>query len=223
MRTLQVLSGVLLAAAAVAAVVVALTASGGKAPVPVHTLLAGIPQSGTRLGASGAPVRLQYYGDLECPVCRSFSLNTLSQLIERDVRQRRLQITFHSAQSATHDAAVFRTQQVAALAAGRQDHAWDYVELFYNEQGLEGTGYVNEAFLRGIAGQIRGLDLARWQLDRGAAALASEAASDQRTALAGGFTVTPTLVISGPNGTAAPISGDPSYGAVEQAIHTVGG
>ena len=38
---------------------------------------AGIPQSGNALGNPTAPVTLEYFGDLECPICREFTLGAL--------------------------------------------------------------------------------------------------------------------------------------------------
>ncbi len=46
----------------------------------------------------------------------------------------------------------FNTQQVAAYAAGSRKSFWYYTELFYHEQGTEGTPYVNESFLSELAG-----------------------------------------------------------------------
>ena len=43
---------------------------------------------------------------------------------------------------------------------------WDYLELFYHEQGEEGSGYVTERYLRGLASQVPGLNLAAWSAAR---------------------------------------------------------
>ena len=51
---------------------------------------------------------------------------------------------------------MFKTQQIAALAAGKQSKAWNYLELFYHEQGEEDTGYVTESYLQGLAHQVAG-------------------------------------------------------------------
>ncbi len=40
-------------------------------------MVGGIPQSGNTLGAPNAPVTLQYFGDLECPICKEFTLGAL--------------------------------------------------------------------------------------------------------------------------------------------------
>ena len=44
--------------------------------------------------------------------------------------------------------------------------AWDYIELFYHQQGEEDTGYVNEKYLQELAKQVPGLNLATWTADR---------------------------------------------------------
>jgi protein-disulfide isomerase len=226
----------LVAGAAVVAVVVAIAVSssgGGGKPkasdvsanratiAAVTQELSGIPQSGTRLGSASAPVKLTYYGDLQCPVCRDFTLGSLRELIAKDVRAGKLQVDYRSLQTATPDASVFKIQQVAALAAGRQNRAWHFIELFYNEQGQEGTPYVTEAYLNGLARQTPGLDLARWQRDRSAPALASQVSADAASADAAGASATPTLLIQGPKGKAQPITGAPPYSQIQRAIDSV--
>lgn len=157
--------------------------------------LNGIPQSGNRLGDPNAPVTLQYFGDLECPICRYFELGVLPELVSRFVRTGRLKIEYRSLETATREPEVFRTQQVAALAAGRQDKMWYFVELFYREQGEEDSGYVNESYLQGIARQVPGLNLARWTSERADPALANQVASDAQVANNEKFTGTPSFLI----------------------------
>ncbi len=125
----------------------------------VASLLAGIPQRGNTLGDPRAPVIVQYFGDLECPFCRRFTLGPLSTLIESYVRDGRLKIEYRSLETATRDPQTFRIQQVAALAAARQDRMWNFIELFYREEGKEDSGYVTERYLQGLAQQVAGLNL----------------------------------------------------------------
>jgi protein-disulfide isomerase len=162
--------------------------------------LAGIPQSANALGQPAAPVTLAYFADLQCPYCRDFSLEVLPSIIERWVRSGKLRIESHALQAATQDPAVFMAQQVAALAAGRQERAWHFIETFYAEQGEENSGYVTDAYLQGIANQVTGLDLLRWAGDRRDPELANEIASDARAAENAGLTGTPSLLIGGTGG-----------------------
>jgi protein-disulfide isomerase len=161
----------------------------------ITALLAGIPQSTNALGQSAAPVTLAYFADLQCPYCRDFSLEVLPSIIERWVGAGKLRIEFHALQTATHDPAVFIVQQVAALAAGRQEWAWHFIETFYSEQGEENSGYVTDAYLQGIANQVTGLDLARWASDRRDPGLANEIAGDARAAENAGLAGTPSFLI----------------------------
>jgi protein-disulfide isomerase len=212
-RRLSLLLAIAVLAAAVIAIVVATSSGGGSGSAglargtkatalgrQVDAQLRGIPQAGMRLGSPSAPVTMTYFSDLECPVCRAFTLDSLGQVIAGAVRSGKLQLQYRSLQTATPDATTFVRQQAAALAAGEQNRLWQYVELFYRQQGQEGTGYATDAFLTGLARQIPGLDLARWQQARGSAALAGKVRSDATAASVAGASATPTLVIKGPKG-----------------------
>jgi protein-disulfide isomerase len=171
------------------------SAQARAAAASVTTLLAGIPQHGDVLGRPTAPVTLQYFGDLECPVCRSFTTQALPSLIHRWVRAGELKIEYRSLETATREPEVFADQQTAALAAGRQDRMWNFLETFYAEQGEEDSGYVTASFIRGIATQVPGLDLARWSAARTDVTLAQTLASDAQAAQNDGLGGTPAFLI----------------------------
>ncbi len=166
----------------------------------INALLANIAQSANALGEPGAPVTLDYFGDLECPFCRDFSLDVLPSIIQRWVRTDTLRIAYRALQTATRDPDVFLAQQVAALAAGKQNKAWHFVETFYAEQGEEGSGYVTETYLEGIASQIPHVDLGRWATDRKDPELAKEIASDAEVAGNARITGTPSFLLGASGG-----------------------
>ena len=157
--------------------------------------LNGIPEVGNTLGDSHAPVTLQYFADLECPICRAFDLGALPVLLKKYVRTGELKIAYHSLETATREPEVFQNQQVAALAAGRQNKMWYFVERFYHEQGEEDSGYVNERYLQNLAEQVPGLNLARWTIERSDPALANQVMRDAQVANDEGFTGTPSFLI----------------------------
>jgi protein-disulfide isomerase len=159
------------------------------------SLLAGIPQRGSTLGDPNAPVTLQYFGDLECPFCKQFTFGALPSLIQRYVRGGKLKIEYHSLKSATRDAETFKRQQVAALAAGKQNHMWEYIELFYREEGRENSGYVTERYLQGLAEQVTGLNLIAWSAARNGADLVNTLITDAEVASDAGLTATPSFLI----------------------------
>jgi protein-disulfide isomerase len=174
------------------------TAASGKTPPAVSevtALLNGIPQSATTLGNPNAPVTMQYFGDLECPVCKDFTLGALPKLIENDVRAGKLKIEYRNLETATREPETFRTQQIAAMAAGKQRKGWDYIELFYHQQGTEDTGYVTEKYLQELAKQVPGLNLATWTSERGSPQFTNVLTADAQAANNAGFTGTPSFLI----------------------------
>jgi protein-disulfide isomerase len=173
------------------------TPPGTKNPVvaEVTSLLAGIPQNGNTLGDPKAPVTLQYFGDLECPICKQFTEGALKPLIEKYVRTNKLKIEYRNLETATREQETFRTQQAAALSAGKQQKAWDYIELFYHQQGEEDTGYVTESYLQGLAKQVPGLNLTTWTTDRSNPEFTNTITADAQAANNVGFTGTPSFLI----------------------------
>ena len=161
----------------------------------INALLSGIPQSANTLGQPTAPVTLKWFGDLECPFCREFTLGALAAIIRQWVRSGQLKIEYLSMETATRDKQVFQTQQVAALAAGLQNKMWNFIENFYHEQGEEDSGYVTERYLRGLASQISGLNLKLWGEDRFAPELATQVAAETQAAVDAGFRGTPSFLI----------------------------
>jgi protein-disulfide isomerase len=116
---------------------------------------------------------------------------------------------------------MFVPSQAAALAAGNQKKAWNYIELFYHEQGDESSSYVTDKYLSGLAAQVPGLNVSQWGSDRQSSALSSQVTADEQAAAAAGFNSTPTLVVSGPKSQAQPIVGDATYGELQSKIQSV--
>jgi protein-disulfide isomerase len=236
-RRIRSTLGIVLVAVVLVAVAIVVSTGGSKKSglqkgdqknatvTAVNNLLAGIPQSGNRLGNPNAPVTMTYFGDYECPVCQAFTLEGgFPQLVQNDVRQGKVKVVYKSFCTATCNGpgqSVFNTQQVAGLAAGEQSKFWQYTELFYHEQGQEDSGYVNEAYLTGLANQVTGLNLATWQSDRNNPNLAAQVSSDATTAQSFNVQGTPTLIFKGPKGQAAPSASVPTYAQLESTIKQV--
>jgi protein-disulfide isomerase len=199
--------GIVIGIVAVVIVAIALATSGGskkgiakgkeksQTVAEVTSLLGGIAQNGNTLGDPKAPVTMQYFGDLECPICQQFTLGALPSLIQSYVRTGKLKIEYRSLETATREPETFKTQQVAALAAGEQQKMWDFVELFYHEQGQEDSGYVTEDYLQNLASQVPGLNLAAWTAARGETKFSDIVSSDGQAATQEGFTGTPSFLI----------------------------
>jgi protein-disulfide isomerase len=161
----------------------------------VASLLNGIPQKGNVLGSPTAPATLVYFGDLECPICKEFTLGALPTLIQKYVRTGKLKIEYRNLETATREPETFKTQQIAALAAGKQNKGWYFIELFYHEQGQEDSEYVTEKYLQELAQQVPGLNLATWTADRDDPEFTNTITTDAQAANNAGFTGTPSFQI----------------------------
>jgi protein-disulfide isomerase len=158
--------GAVAAVAAVAVVVLALVAGGddgtggedGGAGAATGTetsqLLDGIPQEGSRLGDPDAPVVLTEFADLQCPFCAQYSNEVLPQLVEEYVRTGQMRMEMRLLRFIGPDSD--RAARVASYA-GEQDRLWHFVDVFFRNQGPEGTGYATDEFLSSIA-EAAGLD-----------------------------------------------------------------
>jgi protein-disulfide isomerase len=236
-RRLRMLGGTVVGAIAVVAVLIAISSGGGgssaavkpdsaaakKAQSTVNTLLTGIPQQGNTLGSKSAKVTVTEYGDLVCPVCKSFALGAENQLISHDVRSGKVKVVYKALETASQTAnnSMFVPSQTAMLAAGNQKKAWNYIELFYHEQGDETSSYVTDNYLGGLAKQVTGLNFIQWDSDRSASNLQTQVTADTTAAAAAGYNSTPTILVSGPKSQAQPIVGDPSYSQIQDAIKSV--
>jgi protein-disulfide isomerase len=233
-RTRMTQLGIVVAVVVVAIVVVLVATGGGsKKGIPaskhernsvvneVTALVGGIPQNGNVLGSPTAPVSLQYFGDLECPICQKFTLGALPTIISKWVRTGKMKIEYRSLETATREPEVFKSQQVAALAAGKQNKAWNFIETFYHEQGEEDSGYVTEKYIQNIASQVPGLNLAQWTTDRGNQELANEVTvTDAQAASNAGFDGTPSFLIGHTGGTMSKVeySNPEEPGFINEAV-----
>jgi protein-disulfide isomerase len=183
--------------------------------------LAGIPQKGMVLGDPAAGVRLVEFADLQCPVCKGYSEEVLPQVIENQVRDGKAKIDFRNfviidAQSTPAGA--------AAIAAGEQGRGWNFVEVFYRNQGAERSGYVTDEFLTAVAKAAGVPDIAKWNRERKSARALEAVAASSSEAESLGFTGTPSFALEGPGTKGVEALGTPgSAGSLESAVEEAAG
>jgi protein-disulfide isomerase len=184
----------------------------------VANQLKGIPQHDTVLGDPKAKVTVLEYGDLQCPVCKAFSFNTAPDLISQVVRKGTADYEFRQFTILGPDSV---TAAKAALAAGEQGRYWNFVELFYRNQGEENTGYVTDSFLTSIAKAAGVPDISKWNQDRHSSKWGSELSKVQSEAQTLGLNATPSIVVEGPGGRKVVGSGVLPLSQIESAIQSV--
>jgi protein-disulfide isomerase len=134
------------------------SATGATLPgaADVQTLLRRIPQQGNVLGKPSAPVTMVEYVDLQCPFCQEFETQAMPTLISRYVRSGKLKVEARPIAIRGGDS--FRGQS-ATIAAGRQNKLFNFMQLLYDNQGAEGTGWLDDNMVKSAASSIPGLDV----------------------------------------------------------------
>ena len=227
-RVGQIASGIaFLAVCAVAVLIVVSQAGGGSGGdtkledvALVRDQLKGIPQHGTVLGDPQADVKVVEYADLQCPICRDLSIDVAPDLISKVVRKGIA--SYDMRQWTVIGKAPYEQSTAAAkaaLAASEQGHYWNYVELFFRNQGTEESGYVTDDFLRAIAKGAGVKDIARWNRDRQAGRWNDVLAGTSADAHSLGLGGTPSVVVEGPGGRQALTA--PDFDDIQNAIQSV--
>ena len=182
----------------------------------VDQLLNGIPQQGLALGQATAPVELIEFGDLQCPICKEYSEEILPDVIDSKVKSGEAKIDFRNFTIISEESV---PAGAAAIAAGAQGRGWNYIELFYRNQGKERSGYVTDEFMTSVAKGAGVKNIAKWNEERKAPQATKEVEETFAEAQKFGFNGTPSFAIKGPGTSGIELLGTPSSAEeIEQAI-----
>jgi protein-disulfide isomerase len=157
-----------------------------------RALFDGIAQHGNVLGRPSAPVTVVEYADLQCPFCRDFGLGAEPRLIRQYVRTGRVKVVFRPLAFLGPDSVRGRN---AVIAAGLQNKLFDVVQLLYENQGAENTGWLHDGLVEAAARAVPALEVARLNADRDSAAVARRAQAFDTRATMDGVRSTPTLLV----------------------------
>jgi protein-disulfide isomerase len=229
-RRLQYLIIAAFAAVAVVVALIVISQSGGDddndsppsnvaGAAQVDAELKGLDQAGSVIGSPEAPVSVIEFGDPQCSSCKFFSENVAPDLISGNVRTGSVSYEFRPFLIIGPDS---KPAMKAVLAAGDQGRFWNFLQLFYLNQGGENSGYVTDSFLTGLAKAAGVPDIDKWNTDRNDAKWDAVIQQGSSQADSFGFTGTPSIVVQGPNGQ-KPIGGStiPTLQDVEAAIQQV--
>jgi protein-disulfide isomerase len=227
-RLLQLSAGGVFLAIIVVVVIIIIAGSGGGSSggdphdfvekADVAKLLNGIPQSATVLGKGSAPVKLYEYGDLQCPYCKAYSEEDIPPVIENQVRKGEANITFRNF-------IIIGPQSIpageAALAAGAQNMAWTFIEIWYRNQGEENSGYATDSYIESMARYVGIPDFSKWREEWKSGKYKKQVEETTSQAEKLGFSGTPSFAIEGPKSNGLELITPESAGEIEEAIEKV--
>jgi protein-disulfide isomerase len=159
-------------------------------PAPVKTGVPGADPPHT-IGPANAPVKLEEFGDFQCPPCGMFH-PILKQMKEEFGDQ--LQVTFREYPLANHQHAVPAAS--AAEAAGLQDKFWEMHALIFEHQKDWTTEFDARPIFEGYAKRL-GIDVERFKRDVNSDRVQQRIFLDGKRARSMGVNSTPTVFING--------------------------
>jgi protein-disulfide isomerase len=228
-RRLLAIGSPIVAIAIFAGVIIAvhLTTSSGTRSPDISNLsfvsnakseFAGIPSNGNVVGYPNAPVTVQEFGDLRCPVCREFDSSVIPDVLQKLVRTHKAKLLYR------HWPILGPNSEYAnraAYAAQQQNKLWEYALVVYYNQGDEQQNWFTKAFAQAVAASI-GLDLTKFGKDfDNTSASSAQIAAVNSAAAAHQFTGTPSILVT--KGTKSDDLGGltPTYSDIAKAVAKV--
>ena len=168
-RNLQVLAAVVFSALVVVVLVVVF--SGGKnVPGPgaaegegltgateTTDLLKGLDQNGYSLGDPKAPLTVIEFLDVQCEFCRAHQLDEQPAVIRQLVRPGKAQLRMApiALPMFGEDSEAGR---IVATRLAEQGKAWNFINLWYFNQGKEASGYATDDYLKRLVAAVPGTE-----------------------------------------------------------------
>ena len=174
--------------------------AGALAGAPeANGLFKGIPQNGMVLGDPKAPVEMEMFIDVQCPVCQDYEVSHLPAVVQKYIRNGKVQLHLQPWAFIGGAGSQSFSGRLGLIAAAKQNKAYEYAKVLYDNQGAESSGWLTGRQMADIAASVNGLNLAQWRDD--ANSPASQAAASKVDTLAAQKKVsgTPTIFV-GPTG-----------------------
>ena len=156
-----------------------------------------IPQKGIVLGNPGAPVKMEMFIDVQCPICRDYEVSNLPEIVQKYVKTGKVQLhvqpwAFIGPQSTSG--------RLGVIAASFQNKSLEYAKVLYDNQQTENTGWLTNREMAMIAASVTGLNLHRWWSDVNSSQAKAIASQVDSLATKANVQGTPTVLVGPANG-----------------------
>ena len=160
-----------------------------------NDLFKGIPQTGLVLGKPSAPVEMEMFIDVQCPICQFYEVNNLPTIVQKYIRTGKVQLHLQPWAFLGGAGSQSFSGRLGLIAAAAQNKGFQYAKVLYDNQGAEESGWLNGQMMANIAASVTGLNLAQWQKDANSSAAKSIASDVDKLAAKGHVTGTPTVLV----------------------------
>lgn len=186
-----------------------------------NNLFKGIPQHGLTLGNPKAPVTMEMFIDVQCPVCDDYEVVHLPGVVNKYIRTGKVQLHLKPWAFIGGAGSQSFSGRLGVIAAADQNKGFQYAKVLYDNQpaNSENTGYLTGSWMAHIAASVTGLNLAQWRDDVNGSAAQATASAVDKLAKQKNVAGTPTILVGSTGGKLQVATGstyDPA--AVDQAL-----
>lgn len=164
-----------------------------------NNLFKGIPQNKLVLGKPSAPVEMQMFIDVQCPICQRYEVDSLPTIVQKYIKTGKVQLHLQPWAFLGGAGSQSFSGRLGLIAATFQNKGFDYAKVLYDNQGQEESGWLTSDEMARIAASVNGLNISQWSKDVNSSAAKAIAADTDALASQKQVTGTPTIFI-GPTG-----------------------
>ncbi len=171
------------------------------------------------IGNKNAKVYVIEFSDFQCPFCRRFREQTLSQIDNDYIKTGKVYFVYRDFPlEQIHPAAI--PAALAAECADEQGKFWEYHDIIFAEQQKQGSGTIqyDADDLKQWAAQVDGLNTQQFNQCLDSQKYAQEVQKDFQDGATAGVQGTPTFFIGSPQKGWTPLVGAQPYSAFKAAI-----
>jgi len=175
-----------------------------------NNLFKGIPQKGLVLGDPNAPVTMEMFIDVQCPVCQNYETLYLPTIVQKYVRTGKAQLHLQPWAFLGGAGSQSFSGRLGLIAAAAQDKGFNYAKVLYDNQGQEESGWLDGKMMANIAASVDGLNLQHWQSAANSSEAQSVASEVDKLAKKANVQGTPTVRVGCTGGTLQNVT-DPQF------------
>jgi protein-disulfide isomerase len=219
-RTLAIGGGVVLVVVIAIVLAIVLGKSGSKSTLPqnlpptgkcnwpgaldgacaANDLFEGIPQSGLILGRASAPVKMEMFIDVQCPICQRYEVDSLPTIVNKYIKTGKVKLELQPWAFIGGAGSQSFSGRLGLIAATFQNKGFQYAKVLYDNQGTEDSGWLTNEEMALIASSVNGLNIAQWQNDVNSSSAKTIADTVDKLATQKKVSGTPTVLIGPANG-----------------------
>jgi protein-disulfide isomerase len=190
-----------------------------------NNLFKGIPQNGLILGNPNAPVTMEMFIDVQCPVCQNYETLYLPTIVQQYIRTGKAQLHLQPWAFLGGAGSQSFSGRLGLIAAAAQNRGFNYAKVLYDNQGTEESGWLDGKMMANIAASVDGLKLQQWQTDTNSSAAQSVASEADKLAKKANVVGTPTVRVGCTGGTLKNVTSPqfaPTLQDTQQALNSAG-